>query len=162
MDQDTDRLKAIWSQEDVAVVIRTGEKGKKLRVRLPHDRYADPLKRGAFKHWIRNGKHSIPVWVDSKKYWEIPVKWFNDLINRCLQKYGCVYIIQPYREYEKCAPACRRAKGHECSCSCMGANHGHGEGRGWFDVSDAFSVRWGSRHLASRLLHRRVTSAANQ
>lgn len=30
-------------------------------------------------------------------YWELPKSWFNDLVDRALQRYGKVYIIQPYR-----------------------------------------------------------------
>jgi len=37
-----------------------------------------------------------------------------------LAKYSKVYVIQPYREQEKCSPTCQNAIGHECQCSCMG------------------------------------------
>ena len=72
--------------------------------------------------------------------------------DRALQRYGKVYIIQPYREQEICARACQEALGHECQCSCMGANHGIGNDGSWFEVSDTFSTRWGNRELACRLL----------
>ena len=68
-------------------------------------------------------------------YWELPKSWFNDFVDRALQRYGKVYIIQPYREQEICARACQEALGHECQCSCMGANHGVGNDGSWFEVS---------------------------
>ena len=74
-------------------------------------------------------------------------------MERCLARYGKVYIVQSYREHEVCAPACWDAKGHECSCSCMGANHGMGnDGRGWTVISDTLAVRHGDEQLAVRLL----------
>ena len=82
----------------------------------------------------------------------LPKSWFNDFVDRALRRYGKVYIIQPYREQEICAQACQEAQGHECQCSCMGANHGIGNDGNWFEVSDAFSTRWGERELACRLL----------
>jgi hypothetical protein len=57
-----------------------------------------------------------------------------------------LYIIQPYREQEKCSPSCQDAEGHECQCSCMGRYHGIGR------VSDTFATRWGDQELACRLL----------
>lgn len=89
-------------------------------------------------------------------YWEIPASWFSDTVNRALTRHGSIYIIQPYRAHEKCAPACRAAVGHECNCSCMGEHHGQGDDGSWFDVSETFSVRWHGEALAIRLLVKRA------
>jgi hypothetical protein len=78
--------------------------------------------------------------------------WFNDFVERSLVQYGNVYIIQPYREQEKCSPACQNAVGHECQCSCMGLYHGAGNDGSWFEVSGTFATRWGSQELACRLM----------
>jgi hypothetical protein len=122
---------------------RTG-KGQRLRVRFP---YAETNRR-----WLQNGRRTSPVWIARKEYWELPKAWFNDFVDRSLVKYGRVYIIQPYREQEKCSPACQNAIGHECQCSCMGLHHGAGNDDSWFEVSDTFATRWGDRELACRLL----------
>jgi len=119
-------------------------RGQRLRARLP---YAETN-----RAWLQNGRRTRPIWVSSKQYWELPKAWFNDFVNRCLERYGKVYIIQPYREQEKCAPACLNATGHECECSCMGQNHGAGNDGSWFEVSETFATRWGNRQLACRLL----------
>ena len=73
-------------------------------------------------------------------------------IERSLAEYGKVYVIQPYREQEKCSPACQNATGHECQCSCMGLYHGAGNDGSWFEVSDTFAARWGEQELACRLM----------
>jgi hypothetical protein len=141
------RLMAIWSQTKVPVVLRRSGKGQQLRVRLP---FADDN-----REWLRNDRRHRPEWDKVKKHWELPKTWFNNLVERALDRYGSVYIVQPYREQEKCAPACMNATGHECQCSCMGANHGMGNDGSWFEVSDTFAVRSGGLHLASRLLTRK-------
>ena len=136
--------KFVWNQKDIPVALRRTGKGERLRVRLP---YAETN-----RQWLRNGRRASPEWIASGKYWELPKAWFNDFVDRALAKYGSVYIIQPYREQEVCAPACQNAVGHECQCSCMGLNHGAGNDGSWFEVSEAFAVRWGPRELACRLL----------
>ena len=138
------RIKAIWNQEDIPVVLRRGGLGDRPRLRLP---YADDN-----RQWLRNDRRDPPVWKNDLRCWEIPKAWFNDFVARGLKRYGRLYVIQPYREQEKCAPACMRATGHECECSCMGANHGSNGGAGWFEVSDTFATCWGERHLACRLM----------
>jgi hypothetical protein len=139
------KLKSIWSQQSIPVILRRGGKGQKLRVRLPYVKDN--------RDWLRSGRRTSPAWLgDSRKYWEIPKNWFNDLVERALSKYKKVYVIQPYREQEKCAPACLNAVGHECQCSCMGANHGMGNDGSWFEVSDTFATRWGEQYLACRLM----------
>src|SRR5579871_938530 len=138
------RLNYVWNQGRVPVVMRRMGRGQRLRARLP---YAETN-----RAWLQNGRRTRPIWVSSKQYWELPKAWFNDFVNRCLERYGKVYIIQPYREQEKCAPACLNATGHECECSCMGQNHGAGNDGSWFEVSETFATRWGNRQLACRLL----------
>lgn len=140
------RLLAIWNQSTTPVILRRGGIGQKLRIRLP---YAVDN-----RQWLRNGKATSPVWLTDMKCWEAPKAWFNDLVEQSLTRYKKLYIIQPYREQEKCAPACMNAVGHECQCSCMGANHGAGNDGSWFEVSDVFATRWGQSQLACRLLSR--------
>ena len=131
------KLKKIWNQSDIPVILRRGGKGQRLRLRLPFSR--------SNRLWLQNGKSKSPEWMANGSYWEVPKVWFNDLVNRSLEHYGKLYVIQPYREQEKCAPACWNAQGHECQCSCMGANHGSGNEGSWFVVSDTFATRWGNR-----------------
>ncbi|MGY2051634.1 hypothetical protein [Methylobacterium sp. JK268] len=137
-------LRYVWEQKQIPVVLRRTERGKKLRARLP-------FKEGN-RQWLQNGRRMTPEWMADGAYWELPKSWFNDFVDRALQRYGKVYIIQPYRAQEICARACQEARGHECQCSCMGANHGVGYDGSWFEVSDTFSARWGVRELACRLL----------
>src|ERR1700681_670412 len=94
-------LKYVWEQERIPVVLRRTGKGQRLRARLP---YAETN-----RQWLQNGRPTAPVWISNKKYWELPKAWFNDFVERSLVQYGTVYIIQPYREQEKCAPACQSA-----------------------------------------------------
>lgn len=139
-----ERLRKVFAQSKVPVLIRRG-KGYQLLVRLPYDL----MNRG----WLRISGTRHPEWDDKRKQWEVPAAWFDDLVRRCLAKFGRVYVVQPYREQEKCAPACWSAKGEECQCSCMGLNHGSDRpGGNWRVVSDAFATSWGERHLACRLL----------
>jgi hypothetical protein len=139
-----EKLKQIWLQTKIPAIYRQG-KGYPLWIRLP---YAE-----SNRIWLRGDKKSKPVWDKQNKHWEVPKAWLNDLVDRSLIKWGRLYIIQPYREQEKCAPSCWGAMGHECQCSCMGENHGsQNSGRGWFIVSDTFATRWGEAELACRLL----------
>ena len=139
----------VWKlQKLTPVALRRTGKGERLRVKLP---YA-----GDNRQWLQNGRRISPEWTAARNgwpgYWEIPKAWFNDFVDRAMTRYGKVYIIQPYRAQEVCAPACQNAIGHECQCSCMGAHHGIGNDGTWFEVSDTFSTRWGERELACRLL----------
>ncbi|RUY31708.1 hypothetical protein EN978_07160 [Mesorhizobium sp. M7A.F.Ca.US.001.04.1.1] len=145
-DHNAKRLKAIWDQDRIPVVLRRGGKGQSLRARLPFE--------SENREWLRNRRRTRPVWIggENQKYWELPKAWFNDFVNRALKKYGMVYIIQPYREQEICARACMEAEGHECQCSCMGANHGSGFHGSWFEVSETFAVRSREPELACRLM----------
>lgn len=139
-----DALFKIWNQTKIPVVLRRANKGERLRARLP---FAENN-----RQWLQNGRRISPIWFSEKKFWELPRAWFNDLVDRSLERFGKVYIIQPYREQEKCAPACMSATGHECQCSCMGQNHGAGVDGSWFVVSETFATRWGDLQLACRLL----------
>jgi hypothetical protein len=139
-----EELIKIWDQAKIPVIWRRDGKGEKLRARLP---YSEDN-----RFWLRNGRSTAPQWFSHEKYWELPKAWFNDFVDRSLDRYGKVYIIQPFREQEKCSPSCQNAQGHECQCSCMGEHHGAGNDGSWFEVSDTFSTRWQGKDLAYRLL----------
>ena len=140
----TQTLRLVWDQKNIPVILRRTGKGQHLRARLP---YAE-----SNHEWLRDRRRVSPVWVSKENYWELPKAWFNDFVNRSLERYGKVYIIQPYREQEICAPACQNAEGHECQCSCMGLYHGSRNDGSWFEVSDTFATRWSGQKLACRLL----------
>jgi hypothetical protein len=151
MEENEARLAAVWKQGgliSIPVILRRGGEGQKLRVRLPYEQ--------GNRQWLQNDRRTSPTWFakPDDQYWETPKAWFNDLVRRSLAKYKKVYIIQPYREQEKCARVCMNAMGHECTCSCMGANHGQGKNGSWLEVSDTFATRWGKLHLACRLMTR--------
>lgn len=141
------KLKWIWSQDKIPVVLRRNGKGEKLRVRLPYSNN----NRG----WLQNARRTSPEWLSELRCWELPKSWFNDFVDRALQRYGRLYVIQPYREQEKCSPKCLEAVGHICECSCMGANHGAGNDGSWFEVNETFATRWSGRELACRLMEKR-------
>lgn len=141
---DSSRLVAMWQQQVIPVAWRSGAKGAPLLAKLPY--------RGDNKAWLGSMGRSRPDWNAEQKYWEIPKSWFNTLVDRSLERFGKIYVVQPYREQEKCAPACMNAAGHECQCSCMGANHGAGNDGSWFEVSETFATRWHSAELACRLM----------
>lgn len=138
------QLTIIWNQPRIPVVLRRTGKGERLRVRLP---FANDN-----RSWLQSIGKSSPDWISEAKYWELPKLWFNSFVNAALRRYGKLYVIQPYRPQEKCAPACLNAVGHECECSCMGANHGAGNNGSWFEVTETFATRWGDLELACRLM----------
>jgi hypothetical protein len=144
---DAARLTDVWRQNRIPVLLRKG-RGHKLMVKVP---YADD------NHaWLRNDRRARPNWNGQYKCWELPQAWFNDLVTRILARHSQLYIIQPYREQEVCAPACWNAEGHECQCACMGENHGSQRpGGNWFIVSETFATLWHDRELACRLMARR-------
>lgn len=135
-------MTAVWRQTDIPVIYRRGA-GHKLMVRLPYNKDN--------RTWLGNERRNQPEWLPSKKCWKIPTAWFNDTVDRSLRRWGKLYIIQPYREQEKCAPACWDAMGHECQCSCMGENHGSQSPGRWFIISDTFATKW-ETNVACRLL----------
>lgn len=152
-------LKEIWRQDGVPVIVHMGV-GYPLRVKFPHAR-DDVEWRSDVRGWLRSPhpRGRIPKWLPRYRGWEVPKAWFNDLVRRLLSRYGKLYIIQQYREQQKCAPACMNAEGHECECSCMGANHGvGGPGAGWFVVSETFAIRSSEPRLACRLMERRASA----
>ena len=154
MDSDDNlKLKQVWHQGKIPVLLRRGE-GYALQVRLLNHLRSSEFSHDQFRFLrsIRPTGHA-PKWLTRYKSWELPQSWFNDLVGNILRVHGKLYIIQPYREQEVCAPACMNASGHECQCSCMGANHGAGGPDGaWFVVSDTFATRSGDSHLACRLM----------
>ena len=147
---DGTELTRIWNQQKIPVILRRTGKGQLLRARLP---FTDNK-----RAWLQVGRRISPAWISGKRCWEIPKAWFNDFVERALRTFGQVYVIQPYREQEKCSPACLNAVGHECQCSCMGRNHGAGNDGSWFEISETFATRWGDQMLACRLMKARPRS----
>ncbi|WP_074855006.1 hypothetical protein [Thioclava dalianensis] len=141
-----------WAQPDIPIIVRSGLKGDKLTARLPY--------RADNRQWLTGlatgNRRPTIRFAHMEKSWKLPLSWLNRFVDGALDRYGRVYVVQPFREMEKCAPACRKAAGHDCQCSCMGANHGASDGNGWFDVSDTFSFRWGPQEAAIRLMTRRT------
>ena len=148
MSDDLDRILKVWNQSARPVIVRN-RKGVPVRVRLGRTTFE-----WADRSWLKNNRPRRPKFNYERNCWEIPAAWFNDTVERCLDRFSQVYVIQPYRAQEKCAPACQNAKGHECQCSCMGQNHGVSNDGNWFEVSETFATRWGDEHMAARLLTR--------
>ena len=73
----------------------------------------------------RNGR--LASWLARYGAWELPRSRFDELARLLLARYRKLYIIQIWREMQKCAPACWEAQGMDCECSCMGRNHGSGQ-----------------------------------
>ncbi|MGA1809429.1 MULTISPECIES: hypothetical protein [Sphingobium] len=146
---DPTRLKAIWNQKEIPVFLRREEGRPRLRLPCNWNSYAHVA---LTRNWIRAGRHSIPESDYKRRYWEVPASWFNELLKQLLQEYGKLYVIQPFREQEKCSQMCWDAKGHECQCSCMGKNHGQGKSGHWLEISETFATRWGEMEYACRLL----------
>lgn len=128
----------VWNPHEIPVILRRTEKGQLLRLRLPT--------------WLQNGRLISLKSIASERFWEIPKAWFNDAVERALRTYEQIYVIQPYREQEKCSPACLKTSGHECQCSCMGRNYGARNDGSWFEISETFATRWGDQMLACRLM----------
>lgn len=93
---DAEQLTNIWNQREIPVILRRTGKGELLRLRLP---YAETN-----RAWLQNDRRIVPAWIAGKRCWEIPKAWFNDFVERALATFGAVYVIQPYREQEKCSP----------------------------------------------------------
>jgi len=137
-------IRSIWKQQTIPVMYREGA-GKPLLVRLPFAQNN--------MLWLQNGRRNHPKWTPQSKHWELPRAWFEDTVERCLHRFKKIYVIQPVRKHEKCAPACWEAVGLDCECSCMGEHHGsdHPGGR-WYVVSETCAISWHERELACRLL----------
>lgn len=138
------KLREIWEQAVMPVVFRQGGR-KPLLVRLPYGRNN--------RAWLKHDHRNHPTWNAKNARWELPKAWFEDVTERAMQRYGAVYVIQPFRELQKCARACWDASGLECECSCMGRNHGsgHPDGR-WYEIAETCAVSWGERRYSFRLM----------
>jgi hypothetical protein len=137
---------AIWRQKRVPVIYRQGG-SKPLMIRLP---FAPDN-----RIWLRGERQRKPEWNEQFKCWLTPKSWFESVVSQCLHRHGRVYVVQPYKAHEKCAPACWNARGFECECSCMGANHGsHSPSGKWRVISETFAIQWHERQLACRLIER--------
>jgi hypothetical protein len=135
---------ALWKQHAIPVVYRP-EGREPLLVHLPY--------RPDNGAWLRGQHRRRPAWVAQYKGWQAPKAWFDDVVSQCLLRFGHVYVIQPYRVQETCAPACWQAHGFTCECSCLGANHGCQQPAGqWHIVSETCAIQWHGRQLACRLL----------
>ena len=141
---ETQRAREIWKQTVIPVVLRRGGRDP-LMVKFP---YAP-----GNRDWLREGHRMKPCWNKHYECWELPRSWFEDITQRLLRSFGKVYIIQPFRLQEKCAPACWNAESLLCECSCMGERHGSGNPPGkWYVVSETFAVQWKERRYACRLI----------
>jgi len=144
MEKQDPRLREIWRQKRIPVIYRRPRPLPTL-VRLPYaaDNY----------EWLRGERRHKPKWNPKYKSWETPIAWFDSIAQQALRRFGQVYVIQIYKEQQKCAPACWNAEGFHCECSCMGANHGSGHPGGrWHEVSETFAFEWGPRRYACRLM----------
>lgn len=143
-DSNDANLKRIWRQQEIPVVFKQRH-SLPILVRVPFST--------GNKDWLRDGRRNIPAWNSKFKAWEIPKAWFDSAIKLCLSRYAQTYVIQFYREQQKCAPACWNAEGFHCECSCMGENHGAGHpGHSWYEVSDTFAFSWGTHRYSCRHL----------
>lgn len=145
------RLRKIWFQSEIPAVYRP-EKSQALLIRLPYA--ADN------RVWLKADHRNNPKWNGQHKRWETAKSWFEGIVRRALKRFGRVYVIQPFRAQQTCAPACWDAAGFTCGCSCMGQNHGSGNPAGrWYIISEALAVHWGPRQYSFKLLE---TSDAQQ
>ena len=94
--------------------------------------------------WLRNDNRLKPSWSKQYKCRKTPSTWFNDVVGRILRKYGTVYVIQPYRVLEKCAPACWNAS-IRVSMLVTGENQGA--------IVEFVSTRWDSTWLRAAWIH---------
>ena len=94
--------------------------------------------------WLKRVRQP-PHWSQPFQCWLAPKAWFDDVISRALQRFGRVYVIEPFREREKCASLCWNARGFDCECSCMGKNHGVNAPSGGWDVPAHDSKRLGPK-----------------
>ena len=136
----------VLSQERIPIVVRLDDY-KELLVRIPYQK--------GNRAWISKGMRNRIQWSASDRFWIVPRSKFNSLIERILEEYGHVYVIQPHKRMQKCSPACMNAKRHVCECSCMGLNHGSCSDENWHVVSDTFAFKWDREEAACRLIARK-------
>jgi hypothetical protein len=148
-DEDGKRVRDAWNQRSIPIILRRSQ--GQLRLRVPV-KSIDGLWIGTTRAWLRSNRHHLPVWDYTSKHWEVPARWFNNLVEQLLKQYKLLYIIQPHREQEVCASQCWNAEGHDCQCSCLGENHGQGKMGHWLEISDTFATRWGDTKMACRLM----------
>jgi hypothetical protein len=142
----------VWQQNTIPVIIRDGLIAP-LVIRLP---YSD-----GNRDWLRDDRRSKPKWMATHRAWSIPKTWFEHTVTRAIARFGAIWVIQPYRGIEKCAPACWKATGVHCECSCMGANHGSQNPFGrWYIIPKTFAFRVGPREYSCNLLRRQSTARA--
>jgi hypothetical protein len=136
-------LRRVWKQRLIPVVFRRA--GLPLLVKVPPS--VDN------RRWLRGTRHTIPVWDDQYKAWQVPRIWFEPIVKLCVDHYGKCYVVQLHREMQICAPACWNAQGFCCECSCMGEHHGssHPLGR-WYEIDETLAVSWGVQRYACRLI----------
>jgi hypothetical protein len=68
-----EQLKRVWNNPTVPVLYGRGP-GNPLLGRLP---YASTN-----RSWLQESGRKKPVWIASKKHWELPQAWFSDLVKR--------------------------------------------------------------------------------
>lgn len=136
-----------WRQSEqfgaIPAVYKPG-RTRPLMVRIPY--------REGNSRFIQADHQHRQRWNKQFRCWETPQSWFEAIVLRLLNEFGQTFVIQEYRQQEKCAPACWNAKGFDCVCSCMGANHGREPDGKWFTVSDTCAMHWRERELSCRLL----------
>lgn len=144
MQRQDPKLRKIWSQKTTPVAYRQAG-SRSVLVRLP---YASDN-----RSWLKDDHRINPRWDRRYRCWETPRAWFESLVQSTLRRFGRIYVIQPFRLQQKCAPACWNAGGFECECSCLGANHGSGNPSGrWYEISETLAVNWGERQYSCRLI----------
>lgn len=131
----------IWTRESLHIPVIVRKLSGPILIRLPW--------RDDNREWLQNDGRIRPLWRKLEKCWECPRAWFERITQQAAERFSGAWVIQEIRELEKCAPACRHARGIECTCSCGGANHGR-DGDGWFDVSETFSFRRGPSTYSCR------------
>ncbi|MEB0207891.1 hypothetical protein [Pseudomonas sp. CCC3.1] len=137
------KIVEVWRQATIPVVFKREKSPLLIKLPFAKDNF----------DWLRNSSRNKPEWSAQYKSWQVPAAWFEDSVKRLLGRFKKVYVIQLYREYQVCAPACWNAHGLHCECSCMGANHGTGQPAGkWYEVSETFAAQWGPKKYACRLM----------
>ncbi|WP_378943065.1 hypothetical protein [Mesorhizobium sp. ANAO-SY3R2] len=88
--EEPSRLEAVWRQQNIPVAWRSGETGRPLLVKL-HFMIDN-------RSWLRSMGRRHPEWNERGKHWEISKSWFNALIDKSLERFGLIYVVQPFRE----------------------------------------------------------------